>query len=127
MTRFALATATGLLSAAAPVPRGAPVALTVENASPIAMECHAIAGHWYGFDFTAVAPGGLVTLRLMYDRASGMVAMLNARDQPVPLEYVYCGHVGDAWRTRAVLPMRERLAEPAAIVCRERLGALQCD
>ena len=116
----------GAALAAAPEPRGEPAALTVANESSATLECHAIAGHWYGFDLGDIAADGHAVIAVSYDRSSGMATMPNARGQPIPLEYMYCGRAGDAWRTRAILPMRERLAEPAPIVCREQSGALHC-
>ncbi len=123
---FVLAFGIPAVGGAAP----APLRVDLVNRSPVPLECHAIAGHWYGFDLGTVAAGASTALPLQLDRASGTISIPNNLHQPVPIQWIYCGRSGDAWRTRAVLPLR-RLAEPAAaptaIVCREVRRALRCD
>ncbi len=115
-----------LLAAAAPVPRGTPGTLIVRNDSGAALECHAVAGHWYGFDMGDVASGHRLTLNVFYDRASGMVAWQNDRGRLVPLQYVYCGQAGDAWRTRAFVPLRDPLQRGRPVTCRDSAAGLRC-
>ncbi len=125
--------AAALLLIATPAAGGAapaPLHVDLVNRSSATLECHAIAGHWYGFDLGTVAAGASTELPLDLDRATGTISIPNSLKQPVPIQWIYCGRSGDAWRTRAVLPLR-RLAEPAtvqaAVVCREMHAALRCD
>lgn len=127
----ACASALLALQAAAPVPRGQPVTLEVVNASPDLLECHAIAGHWYGFDLGDIEAGARRPLSVLYDRPSGMIAMANAAGRAVPLQFVYCGRKGDAWRTRSILPVRVLLDRvppdrPGLLTCRRRPTGLDC-
>lgn len=122
-----------LLALGASGARGAaPLRLHVDlvNRSSTVLECHAIAGHWYGFDLGTIAVGARTELPLSLDRATGTISMPNTLRQPVPIQWIYCGRSGDAWGTRAVLPLRsleEQTSPPAAIVCREVNAALRCE
>ena len=107
-----------------------PLHVDLDNRSSAILECHAIAGHWYGFDLGTIPAGARTELPLALDRATGTISIPNSLHQSVPIQWMYCGRTGDAWRTRAVLPLR-RLAEsvpaPAAIVCRDMAATLHCD
>ncbi len=121
---------TSVLPAAWGAAAPAPLHVGIVNHSAAALECHAVAGHWYGFDLGTIAAGASTELMLGLERATGTVSIPNSLHQPVPIQSIYCGRGGDAWRTRAVLPLR-RLADspanPVAIVCRDERAALRCD
>lgn len=122
-----------LLACGAPGARGAaplPLHVDLVNRSSTALECHAIAGHWYGFDLGTIAVDARTPLPLSLDRATGTISMPNSLRQAVPIQWIYCGRSGDAWRTRAVLPLRsleESNPPPSAIVCRDGKAALRCE
>jgi hypothetical protein len=114
------------LMASAPVPRGQPRTLIVTNATGGALECHAVVGHWYGFDLGDVLPGARLTLAVLYDPASGMIAVENTRGRLMPLQSIYCGPGGDAWRERADVPMRQMLEQNKDAACHARASRIDC-
>jgi len=126
------AAALGLLAAAPPEQT---LHVGLRNRSGATLECHAIAGHWYGFDLGTIAAGRDMTVTVGIDPATGTISLPNSLHQPVPLQSIYCGVAGEAWRTRADLPLH-RLATLAMIgagdvrrmivVCRMRGATLGC-
>jgi hypothetical protein len=107
----------------------AELAIDVRNRAHVTLECHAVAGHWYGFDFGTIPAGATTRIVFGLDRGSGTVSLPNSLNQRLPIQYVYCGRAGDAWHTRADLPLR-RLADgarPAIITCRDSGAGVACE
>ncbi len=108
------------------------MSVEVANRTGEVLHCQAIAYHWYGFDLGGIEVGGHAELKFDVDPARGMASIANAAGVPVPLQFIYCGRDGDAWRTRAVLPLRRLIedagrAKPAGVDCRNEPGGLVCD
>jgi hypothetical protein len=107
------------------------IQIIVANETPEALECQALAGHWFSFDLGSKAPHEKLPINMSYDPATGTVMMHNSRNEPLPLESVYCGYRGRAWETRFVFPLRTLAARaaqsgPVTLVCRSEDTAPSC-
>jgi hypothetical protein len=91
-----------------------PIDMTVVNEGAEALECQAVAGHWFSFDLGIGAHGEKLRFDMSVDPKTGTVVMFNSMKDAVPIESVFCGINGRAWETRFVFPLR-RIAEKAAI------------
>jgi hypothetical protein len=125
MRRAGLALMALLLIGAAP----AELRLGITNRTGAPLECHALAGHWYGFDLGVIAPGGRGEWALGLDPANLTLSLPNTLHQPIPLQNIYCGRAQDAWRTRAELVLRQLVSDAhrAEVTCRAAAGSLTCE
>lgn len=95
-----------------------PVALAITNATGGALECGASLAHWYSQDLGTVAPGVSLALTLWHDSGTGVLNLMNATDDRMPVEAVWCAT--DTARTRLDLPMTTGEAEARLhFTCRE--------
>lgn len=102
----------------------------IRNDTTSTLECHAVAGHWYGFDLGTIAPGAQARVTLGLDRRDGTVSLPNPAGARVPIQYMYCGVAGDAWHTRADLPLRRMAQESgtdAIATCHGGPAGLRCE
>jgi hypothetical protein len=123
----------GLLAAGTPSHAADLVAIQiiVANETREALECQALAGHWFSFDLGGNAPQSHLTIDMSFDAATGTVVMYNSLKEALPIETVYCGYRGRAWETRFDFPLRALAAQAArngqvTLVCRSADAAPAC-
>jgi hypothetical protein len=116
-----------------PVARGTAglVALpfAAKNGSPSRIVCSAALAHWYSIEFGSAARDETVRATLWYDPRSGATFVLNAGEDRMPIQALWCGLDGHAWETRAVvaLPQRAGVAPPPLnLTCTPDGGGLAC-
>ncbi|MBT9432744.1 hypothetical protein JZM24_12525 [Candidatus Sodalis endolongispinus] len=82
--------------------------VTVNNQGLLTLACQATTAHWYSVELGTLAPDATLSTRLWKNPATGEVFILNQHQDRLPLQRVWCGIAGDAWRTRAdvALPTR---------------------
>ena len=85
------------------------------NRSDAAIACEASIAHWYSAEIGRAAPGETVAADLWSDPASGAVYLLNAGQDRMPVQVLFCGIEGKAASTRSdiLLARRAGAAEPA--------------
>jgi hypothetical protein len=100
--------------------------IRVMNATGAPLACEALIAHWYSETVARIPSGGSAMVELWRDPATGVVALLNALGDNLPLEALFCGYDGRAYATRAPLDFRHA-SEPAQdIVCRPEGPLLAC-
>lgn len=103
----------------------------VVNQSRSPISCQALTGHWYSFDLGTAPAAQRLDFRMNWNPNDGVVSMKSPLRQDIPLQVIYCGYVGNAWKTRASIPLR-RLAQTAAqsgqatLICAAGSGHLEC-
>ncbi|TDH38409.1 hypothetical protein E2A64_04655 [Pseudohoeflea suaedae] len=86
-----------------------PVEITVANATSSTLNCEAALAHWYSDKLGAVSPGAELNLTLWHDRKTGVFNLMNATNDRMPVEALWCA--GEAGRTRLTLPIAAGPAE----------------
>lgn len=107
------------------------VPLRVENATARPVACAVAIAHWYSAPVGAVEPGKRLDTRLWSKPATGEVLLLNAQEDQMPIQSLWCGYAGADVSTRSDVRLVRRAgeSEPAIdLVCREVAGspALDC-
>ena len=80
-----------------------PVEITVANDTGLALNCEAALAHWYSDELGRITPGGELTLTLWRDPKTGVLNLMNATNDRMPVEALWCSN--DAARTRLNLPI----------------------
>lgn len=80
-----------------------PVEVYVANATKAPLECQAALAHWYSEDLGRVAAGNELTLTLWHDSETGVLNLLNAGGDRMPVEAIWCA--SETARTRLKMPM----------------------
>lgn len=95
----------GIISGTAGVER---VVLRVKNDTGSVMVCSAALAHWYSETLGRVPAGMWLVVDLWHDPETGVINLMNATDDRMPVEAVWCGAADDltATRTRVPLPLR---------------------
>jgi hypothetical protein len=75
------------------------------NEGQATMTCSVALAHWYSLDFGTAAAGGSVQATLWRDPASGETYVLNAKQDRMPIQALWCGLAGRSWATRASIPL----------------------
>lgn len=112
---------TGPPSAPAEAAGWIPRALLIANAGSHRLTCRAELAHWFSHDFAALEANRTVRLALWFDPKTGTHALRGARGEPVPIEALWCGLGGCAYRTRALIPLdpdRTARVFAASVACR---------
>jgi hypothetical protein len=86
-----------------------PVELFVENDTGTVMACTVALAHWYSDNLGQAAPLSTLTVTLWHDPETGVINLLNATNDRMPVEAIWCGSAENMSRTRT------RLALPFAI------------
>lgn len=86
-----------------------PVEITVTNDTGVALNCEAALAHWYSDKLGQVSPGEELTLTLWHDPETGVFNLMNATDDRMPVEALWCA--SEAGRTRLTLPIASGKAE----------------
>ena len=80
-----------------------PVEISVSNETDTPLDCRAALAHWYSDELGRIAPGQQLTLTLWHDSKTGVLNLMNATDDRMPVEAIWCA--SDAARARLDLPM----------------------
>lgn len=80
-----------------------PVEVSVTNETEAPLECQAALAHWYSEELGRIAAGNELTLTLWHDSETGVLNLLNAGGDRMPVEAVWCAT--ETARTRLKLPM----------------------
>lgn len=100
------------------------VPLRVTNTGEAALACELTFAHWYSAPLATVAPGAQLVATLWSDPKDGAVVALNAADDQVAVERVWCGQAGKSWETRFEMPLARRAgAVEAPLLYRCAAGA----
>lgn len=86
-----------------------PVAVTITNGTGGPLVCRVALAHWYSAELGGVAPGVRLTVTLWHDSETGVLNLMNATDDRMPVEAVWCA--SGAARARLDLPMTTGKAE----------------
>ena len=109
----------------------AAIPFRVANESGRPVVCAAAIAHWYSAEIGAVAPGGRLEAALWSKSATGEVFLLNAKQDRMPVQRLWCGFAGADVSTRSDIALARRagIAEPALdLVCvsRDGMQGLDC-
>lgn len=80
-----------------------PVEVSVANETGDTVKCRLALAHWYSEDLGRIAPGDELTLTLWHETGTGVLNLMNATDDRMPVEALWCST--DAARTRLDLPL----------------------
>ncbi|WP_068414362.1 hypothetical protein [Labrenzia sp. OB1] len=80
-----------------------PVEISIVNETGVQLDCKAALAHWYSEELGRIAPSGELTLTLWHDPETGVLNLMNATDDRMPLEALWCS--ADTVRTRLDLPI----------------------
>lgn len=108
-----------------------PLAISITNETGATLDCQAALAHWYSDKLGQVAPGEALELTLWHDPETGVLNLMNATDDRMPVEALWCATGSDdaaAARTRIDLPMAEGAIRASLdIACRTDAGGLSCE
>lgn len=116
-----------------PIARGAAglvvLPFAAKNDSPGSIVCSAALAHWYSVEFGAAARDETVRATLWFDPRSGTTFVLNAREDRMPIQALWCGFARHAWATRAAVDLPQRAGAtpaPLQLTCTPDGGRLAC-
>lgn len=124
---------TGAARSTHPVERGMeglakiPFEARNDGAEPIA--CGVSLAHWYSLDLGEAAPGAVINATLYVDPETGEVFLLNASEDRMAVESLWCGIAGRSWATRNAIALDRRAGDvpaPIRLVCAAEGGRLIC-
>lgn len=105
------------------------VEIAITNTGDAGLACGAAIAHWFSEDLGHAAPGETLEFRFGYDLTSGTVFRLNDVGDEMAVQRVWCGLAGNAWPTRAEIPLERRAGEapaPVALDCAAAEGTTRC-
>lgn len=84
-----------------------PVTLRIRNDGAADLACTAALAHWYSQALGRAAPGAALDVALWHDPQTGVLNLLNAQGDRMPVEAVWCrpAGTGRAARGRVGLPL----------------------
>lgn len=95
-----------------------PIEISISNETAVALDCRAALAHWYSEEIGEIVPGGQLMLTLWHDSETGVLNLMNATDDRMPVEAVWCAT--KTARTRLDLPMAAGDTEASLhFTCRE--------
>ncbi|MEW5421693.1 hypothetical protein HNS03_07220 [Amorphus sp. 3PC139-8] len=103
----------------------APIELA--NDGTRALSCTAQLAHWYSEAVAEVPAGASRSIDLWFDPATASFVRLNALEDNMPVEALWCGAAGKAYETRAALPLPRDDAGPRRIVCAATEQSTTCE
>lgn len=103
----------------------APIELA--NDGPRDLSCTAQLAHWYSEVVAQVPAGGAATIDLWFDPATASFVRLNALEDNMPVEALWCGLAASAYETRAALPLPREDAGPRRITCAATEQSTTCE
>ncbi len=79
------------------------VEISIVNETGVPLDCEAALAHWYSDELGRIAPSDELTLMLWHDSKTGVLNLMNATDDRMPVEALWCST--DTARTRLNLPI----------------------
>ena len=129
----ALGASPAVAEEAAPIIRGtvglAKVPFVAENQGPATIGCSVALAHWYSAELGRAPSGGSVRASLWYDRRSGSLFLLNALEDRMPVQALWCGFAEHTWATRSLVEIEHaagRVPQPIHIACAPAGESLSC-
>ena len=107
-----------------------PTPVVIRNAGPLAIACTAEYAHWYSSEIGTAEAGKELNAELWFEIATGTYVMLNARQENLPVERLWCGIGGNAYATRAVLPLQRSAGVAISgrtVACSTKAGRARCE
>jgi hypothetical protein len=109
----------------------AAVRLEVGNLTGGEIVCTAQLAHWHSAELGRAGPGDAVTAELWHDPRDGILALLNAAGDRMPIEALWCAVADASPARRASVPLPFRAGpspEGLAVLCRtDRGGRFICE
>lgn len=104
-----------------------PIELSITNETGVVMDCRAALAHWYSDELGHIAQGEQLALTLWHDAETGVLNLMNATNDRMPVEAVWCAT--EAARTRLDLPMTAGRSKPSLHFTCQTSGntELSCD
>lgn len=106
------------------------VPVSLANASDAPIVCIGELAHWYSAELARADSGATATIALWFDPQTGTYAVLNDKDENMPVEALWCGLAGRSYETRAAIPLdrkRDATPGPLALTCAMGAGRLSCE
>lgn len=91
--------------------------IEITNAGTGELSCTAELAHWYSELVATIAPGSTAVIDLWFAPRTGTVLLLNPMEDNMPVEALWCGIAGRAYKTRAALRTDRDTAGPRRIAC----------
>ena len=107
-----------------------PIPIVIRNAGPQAIACTAEYAHWYSSEIGTAEAGTNLSVALWFETATGTYIMLNARQENLPVERLWCGIAGHAYVTRAVVPLQRNAGATISgrtVTCSTDAGRARCE
>lgn len=102
---------------------------SVENGGQATVSCDVKLAHWYSDHLTTIAPGKTEGFTLWSDAKNGAVYMMNATQDRMPVERLWCGLEGKSWDTRHEIDLPRlggQTATAAALRCTANAAGTTC-
>ncbi len=106
------------------------VPLDIANTGETAMACKVSLAHWFSAEVGRAGPGEQVVGALWSDSDSGTVYYLNGSGDRMPVERLWCGPAGHAWKNRFEISLDRKageMVEPILLKCSETETGFICD
>ncbi|WP_213989870.1 hypothetical protein [Sodalis sp. dw_96] len=106
-----------------------PFSLTIGNSGTSPLECQATTAHWYSVSLGRIGAGKKISAPLWKNPASGEVIILNAHQDRMPVQRIWCGAEGQSWQTRSEVTLPTRRGESPqsiALACASLAGSTNC-
>lgn len=102
--------------------------LSVTNATSGPIVCTAEMAHWYSAELGQARPGARAEIRLWRDPSDGTFVALNASEDNLPIEKLWCGFEGRSYETRGEITLDRGAPAGSArsVTCEEQGGRLVC-
>lgn len=107
-----------------------PTPVVIHNAGREAITCTAEFAHWYSSEIGTAEAGKNLNAALWFETATGTYVMLNARQENLPVERLWCGIAGNAYDTRAVVPLQRSAGANISgrtVTCSTDAGRARCE
>ncbi|MBB3772588.1 hypothetical protein FHS55_003209 [Angulomicrobium tetraedrale] len=88
------------------------VPFRIANDTDRPVACAAAIAHWYSAQIGTAAPHGRLEASLWSKPASGEVFLLNATQDRMPVQRLWCGYVGEDVSTRSEIALARRAGAP---------------
>ena len=107
-----------------------PTPVVIRNAGLKAISCTAEYAHWYSSEIGTAKAGKELIAKLWFESATGTYVMLNAAQENLPVEKLWCGIDGNAYLTRAVVPLQRNAGASFSgrtVTCATDSGRARCE
>lgn len=107
-----------------------PIPVDIANGSDTDISCKVSLAHWFADDVGRAGPGERVTGTLWFDRHNGTLYFLNALEDRMPVERLWCGPAGNTWQNRFEVVLRRKAGQdikPIQLKCAAQDGVFTCE